>query len=309
MIITAIGYLIVFGFTLTVIIGLLASWIDRKVTARVQYRVGPPILQPLIDIVKLLGKETLVPKGASKLTFFLAPVVGFASVVLVTTLLWVNNLNLEGGFLGDLIVVLYLLTIPSLSIIMGGFASKNPCASIGASREMKLILGYELPFVLAALVPVIKSNFSIRLGDILAQQAQQGVFIGEWSGFLAFVVILMCVQAKLALVPFDAPEAETELAGGVLIEYSGSALAVYKLMKNMLLFTLPFFVMIMLMGGLRVDGIHLLYGILKYVGVVALITVVRNTNPRVRIDQAVRFFWGPMTIIAVAAIVLALIGK
>ncbi len=302
-------YLIVFGFLATTVVGLLASWIDRKVTARVQYRVGPPLLQPLIDIIKLMGKETLIPAGASKMTFLAAPLVGLGSVMLASTVLWMNDIKIGQGFVGDLIVIIYLLTIPSISIIIGGFASANPLASVGASREMKLVLGYELPFVLALLVPVIKSGYSIRISEILVSQAQNGVVVGSLSGVLALVVILMCIQAKLALVPFDAPEAETELAGGVLIEYSGTGLAIYRLMKNMLLFVLPFFVMILFMGGLRFDGIHLLYGILKYIGVVALITVIRNTNPRVRIDQAVRFFWGPMTVIAIAAIVLAFLGK
>lgn len=304
-----IFYLLFYGFLLTAVIGLLVSWIDRKVTARVQYRVGPPLLQPLIDIVKLLGKETLIPSGASKTTFLMAPAVGLASVIVVSTLLWLNNINPVQGFLGDWIVVLYLLTIPSISIIMGGFASRNPLASLGASREMKLILGYELPFVLAVLVVVIKSNFSLRLGEILGFQAQGGVFIGSLSGFLAWVVAVFCIQAKLALVPFDIPEAETEITSGPLIEYSGSALAIYRLMKNMLLFILPFFLIILFMGGLRFDGIHLLNGVLKVVGLVALLTVIRNTNPRVRIDQAVRFFWGPMTILAVISVLLALLGK
>ncbi|MBU2436183.1 MAG: NADH-quinone oxidoreductase subunit H [Candidatus Omnitrophica bacterium] len=302
-------YFLFYGFLLTAVIGLLASWIDRKVTARVQYRVGPPLLQPLIDIIKLLGKETLVPKGSSRTTFLLAPVIGLASVILVSTLLWMNNIWTDKTFLGDLIVVLYLLTIPSICIIVGGFASRNPLASLGASREMKLILSYELPFVLAVLVPVIKSNFSLRLGEIIAVQAQNGVILGSLSGILAFIVLIMCMQAKLALVPFDIPEAETEIIGGPLIEYSGTGLAIYRLTKNMLLFVLPFFLMILLMGGLRFDGIHLLFGILKYVGVVALITVIRNTNPRVRIDQAMRFFWGPMTLLAAVAVVLALFGQ
>lgn len=303
-----IVYFLVFGCLLTAVIGLLASWIDRKVTARVQYRVGPPLMQPLTDIIKLLGKEMLIPVGASKATFLMAPVIGLSSVILVSTLLWLNNINPSQTFIGDLIVVVYLLTIPSVSIIMGGFASRNPLASVGASREMKLILGYELPFLLAILVPVIKSGLSIRLGDILAAQ-QSGIFLGSWSGFLAWLVVIFCMQAKLGLVPFDIAEAETELAGGAIIEYSGAGLAVYRLMKNMLLFVLPFFVMILFMGGLRFDGIHLLYGILKYIGLVALITVIRNTNPRVRVDQAVRWFWGPMTIIAIIAVVLAIIGR
>lgn len=304
-----IFYLLFFGFLLTATIGLAASWIDRKVTARVQYRVGPPLMQPLIDIVKLLGKETLVPAGSSKAVFLSAPVMGFAGVVLVSTLLWVNDIMPAQGFVGDLIVAIYLLTIPSMSIILGGFASANPLASLGASREMKLVLAYELPFVLAVSVPVIKAGYSIRMGDILLSQAQNGVTAGSVSGFLALAVALLCVQAKLALVPFDIPEAETEISGGALIEYSGTPLAIFRLMKNMLFFTLPFFLMILFMGGLRMDGIHLLYGILKYVGLVALITVIRNTNPRVRIDQAVRFFWGPMTAIAIIAVVLALVGK
>ena len=304
-----IFYFLFFGFLLTAIIGLLASWIDRKVTAKVQYRVGPPLLQPLIDIVKLLGKETLIPAGSSKITFLIAPVIGFASVILVSTLLWINNIYPAKSFLGDLIVVLYLLVIPSISIIMGGFASRNPLASLGASREMKLILSYELPFILAILVTVIKSGFTFRLGEILTFQAQNGAFVRSWSGTLALIVAIICMQAKLALVPFDIPEAETEIVGGPLIEYSGSGLAIYRLMKNMLMFTVPFFLIIVFIGGLRFDGIHLLYGGLKYIGLVALMTVIRNTNPRVRIDQAVKFFWGPMTIIAIIAIILALLGR
>jgi len=304
-----IYYAVVYGFLLTAVIGLIASWVDRKVTARVQYRVGPPILQPLIDIVKLLGKETLIPEGASKVTFLAAPVVGLGSVILVSTLLWANNIHPQFTFLGDLIVVVYLLVIPSISIMMGGFASRNPLASLGASREMKLILGYELPFLLAVLVPVIKSGFSIRLGQILIFQAQNAAVATNLSGVLALIVAIMCIQAKLALVPFDIPEAETEIVSGPLIEYSGSGLAIYRLMKNMLLCTLPLFLIIIFMGGLKYNGISILFSVLKYVGLVALITVIRNTNPRVRIDQAVRFFWGPMTIIAIIAVVLAILGK
>jgi len=304
-----IFYFLFFGFLLTAIIGLMASWIDRKVTARIQYRIGPPLLQPLIDIVKLLGKETLIPAGSSKITFLMAPVIGFASVILVSTLLWINNIDPTKSFLGDLIVVLYLLVIPSISIIMGGFASRNPLASLGAAREMKLVLSYELPFILAMLVTVIKSGFTFRLGEILTFQLQNGAFVRSWSGVLALIVAIIGIQAKLALVPFDIPEAETEIVSGPLIEYSGSGLAIYKLMKNMLLFTLPFFLIIVFMGGLRFDGINFLYGGLKYIGLVALMTVIRNTNPRLRIDQAVKFFWGPMTIIAIIAVILALLGR
>jgi NADH-quinone oxidoreductase subunit H len=299
----------IFGFLLTAMAGLWASWIDRKVTARVQYRVGPPLLQPLIDLVKLSGKELLIPRSASRMTFLFAPLMGLSSVVLVSTILWMNDLNAGQSFIGDLIAVIYLLIIPSISIMMGGFASGNPLASLGASREMNLVLGYELPFVLAVMVAVIKSNFSVRIGDILTFQARHGAIIDSLSGFLAFLVVIFCVQAKLGLVPFDIPEAETEIVSGPLIEYSGAGLAIYKLMKNMLLFVLPFFVMLLFLGGWQWDGFNGFWGLLKYIGLVALVTVIRNTNPRLRIDQAMRFFWGTLTGLAVIALLLAFMGK
>ena len=158
-------FLMVFGFLLTAALGLFVSWVDRKLTARVQYRVGPPLLQPLFDIVKLMGKELILPARATPAVFIIAPVVGLGSVALTSTLLWGNIVGVDGlAFLGDLVVVLYLLVIPSLSIIMGGFASGNPLASLGASREMKLVLAYELPFIIAVLVPVIQAGYSIRIG-------------------------------------------------------------------------------------------------------------------------------------------------
>jgi NADH-quinone oxidoreductase subunit H len=301
-------YLILYGFILTAVLGLVASWIDRKMTARIQYRKGPPFFQPWIDIVKLLGKETLIPKNASKAMFILAPLLGFGSVVMVATLLWANNNLLFNSFLGDIIVVIYLLTIPSIAIMIGGFASGNPLGRIGASREMKLLLGYELPFILAILVPIIKSGFSLKLAEILSFQAQNGAFALQASGILALVVSVICIQAKLGLVPFDIPEAETEIIAGPMVEYSGTPLAVFRLTKNMLLFTLPFFLIILFLGGLKFDGIQILYSVLKYVVILFIITVIRNTNPRVRIDQAMRFFWGPVTGIAVVAVVLAVIG-
>jgi NADH-quinone oxidoreductase subunit H len=303
-----IVYLVIYGFILTAALGLVASWIDRKVTARVQYRKGPPFFQPWYDIAKLLGKETIIPKNASKGMFVMAPLLGFASVVMVATLLWASNNNLFSSFLGDIIVIVYLLAIPSISIMMGGFASGNPLSRIGASREMKLLLGYELPFVLAILVPIIKSGFSLRLSDILSVQAQSGAFGLQASGILALIVLVLCIQAKLGLVPFDIPEAETEIIAGPLVEYSGAGLAVFRLMKNMLLFTLPFFIIILFLGGMKFDGISILYSVLKYIAILVVITVIRNTNPRLRIDQAMRFFWGPVTGIAVVAVVLAVLG-
>ena len=304
-----IFYFLIFpGFLFTAVVGLLASWIDRKVTARVQWRVGPPWYQPFADIMKLFGKETIIPSTATRLTFLSVPIIGLACVTLVSMFLWITDIWPSEGFIGDFIVVLYLLTVPSISIVMGGFASGNPIASLGASREMKLILSYELPFVLAILVPVIKSGGIIRLGELMEFQVANGAFATSISGVLAIIVAIMSMQAKLGLVPFDVAEAETEIMGGAFVEYSGAPLGIFKLTKAMMLFTVPMFLVIMFMGGIVIGLPSVVWGALKYVLLLVLIVLIRNTNPRVRIDHAIRFFWGPMTVIAVLAIVLAFFG-
>lgn len=296
-----IDYLIFPGFLFTIVVGILASWIDRKVTARVQWRVGPPLLQPLYDIIKLLGKETIVPQG-NKFIFLSTPLFGLASVIVVSTLIWKTIIDPGATFLGDIIVILYLLTIPAIALIIGGFSSRNPLASIGASREMKLVLAYELPFILSLIVPIIKSG-SIRLGDILVYQLLNGILLSNPSGIIVFIVAIICMQAKLGLVPFDIAEAETEISSGIYIEYSGTPLAIIRLTRYMMLFVVPMFLVSSFMGG-----IYSLSGILKYVILLVLVILIRNTNPRVRIDQAVKFFWGPMTVLAVIGIILALCG-
>lgn len=305
----AIFYFVIFpGFLFTAVAGLLASWIDRKVTARVQWRVGPPWWQNFADFIKLLGKETIVPQGTSKTTFLLAPIFGLAAVTIVSTLLWLTIINPASTFIGDLIVVLYLLTIPAIAVIIGGFASRNPLASLGASREMKLILSYELPFILVCLIPVIQAGGTIRLGEILNYQINNGMILGSLSGGLAFIVAILCMQAKLTLAPFDIPEAEQEIMAGPYIEYSGPTLAVFKLTRQMMLFVVPMFLVVLFLGGIIFSGWHILWGILKYVILLVIIVLIRNTNPRVRIDQAVKFFWGPMTLLAIIAVLLALLG-
>jgi NADH-quinone oxidoreductase subunit H len=293
------------GLLFTAVAGLLTSWVDRKVTALVQMRVGPPLLQPFFDIRKLLIKETCVPEGGSTGLFLLSPLLGLAAVTLASMILWRTLLNPQATFVGDLIVLVYLLAMPALGVMLGAFASRNPLASLGGSREVKLMIAYELPLVLAILVPVIQAN-SIRLGDLLTGQAP----VTSVSGLLALLVCIACMQAKLTIVPFDMPEAETELSGGALIEYSGPPLAMFKLTRAMMLFTLPVLLVILFFGGL-VTGpgwLPVLIGCFVWFLLVAVTIVLRNTTPRMRIDQAVRFFWGPVSVVAVLAVTLAWMG-
>jgi NADH-quinone oxidoreductase subunit H len=298
-------YLVFPGFIFLSVAGGLFSWTDRKITAWVQFRKGPPVLQPFYDFFKLLlVKETILPARGSKLTFLLAPVFGLAGAALSGVLILLPGFGLRPGFSGDIIVIFYLLAIPSLTYIIGALAAGNPLASLGASREMKLIISYELTYLLAIAAVIYKSGMVTGLHDIVAVQQGQGAFVGSISGVLLLVVFIFCTQAKLGFVPFDMPEAETEITHGCFIEYSGSAYAMIKLTKYIMLFLLPAFLCIILLGGFRFDGINLLWSILKLIGVLLLITLIRNTNPRIRIDQAMRFFFIWMNLLVIAAIIL-----
>jgi NADH-quinone oxidoreductase subunit H len=293
------------GFVFTVALGLVASWIVRKVSALVQWRIGPPLLQPFYDIMKLMGKETLIPQDAQRIVFFAAPLVGMSGVLLLSTILGVAAFWPEETFVGDIIVAIYLMVLPSLALIFGSSASASPHAAVGTSREMKLVMGYELPLVLAFIVVIIKTGGELNLAAIAEYTPALSI-----SGMLAFLAALLCVQAKLGFVPFDIAESETEVASGIIIEYSGALLAVWKLMQAMMLVALPLFLVMVFLGGFgTTEGWPLVWGIGKYVLVLVLLILIKNTNPRLRIDQAMKFFWVYCGIALVIAIILASIGS
>ena len=218
-------YLLVFpGLLFTGVLGLTVGWVDRKVTARLTYRVGPPFLQNFNDFLKLMGKETILLKEGVNSIFILAPFAAFGMLVVVSAMIGVA-LFYNAGFGGDLFVIMYLLMIFSVMVILGGSSTGNVYSSLGAGREIKLLLADELAFILICLVPIIKSGYSLRLETILQVQYTGGAFIGSVSGFIAFIIGLLCIQAKMTLPPFHIPEAETELVEGPFMEYSGPLLA------------------------------------------------------------------------------------
>jgi len=335
------------GFLFSVGLGLVVSWIVRKVSALVQWRVGPPFLQPFYDVIKLLGKETLIPEQAQKTLFMAAPLAGLAGVLLLSIMLWRITIS-QTAFLGDIIVAIYLMTLPSLALILGSSASASPHATVGTAREMKLVMSYELPLILAFIVVIIKTGGQLNLAAIASQAPVFSI-----SGMMAFIVTLLCIQAKLGFVPFDIAEAETELGSGVLMEYSGALLAIWKIIQAMMLVVLPLFLVMVFLGGIQPDFLSglttsvgqvpvgvivliafivtgllagfskyidilfllsliaacILAGLGKYVLVVVLIILIKNTNPRVRIDQAMKFFWFYCGFTLVVAVILALIGN
>jgi len=304
-----IFYFVVFpGFLFTAVVGLLASWVDRKITARIQWRVGPPWYQNFIDFFKLLGKETIIPRGARRTGFLFAPFIGLIGVTLVSLILWQMNLDPDRSFMGDVIVLIYLSILPSLAIIIGGSSSANPLGAMGASREMKLILADELPFIMAIFTPLVKIG-SIKIGSIVTYQLNYGMmFTHHLSSVIALIVAFLCMQAKLAFVPFDIPEAEQEIMAGPYIEYSGPPLAIFKLTRAMMLFAMPVFLISIFLGGMQINGWAIIWSIVKYLVILILIILVKNTNPRLRIDQALKFFWLRMFPLACVGFVLALVG-
>jgi NADH-quinone oxidoreductase subunit H len=300
-------YLLIFpGFLFTAILGLTVGWVDRKVSARFQYRVGPPFLQNFNDFFKLLGKETIIVKDGVHSMFVVAPFISFAMLVLVSAIVG-TSLFFNISFGGDLIVIMYLLMIFSVMVVLGGSASGNVYSSLGAGREIKLLLADELAFILVLLVPIIKSGYQLDLGHILAAQAD-GMFISSASGIIAFIIGLLCIQAKMTLPPFHIPEAETELVEGPFMEYSGPPLGFWKLNHFMMYVVFPFLLVLLFWGGFNFNGIEILWSVLKYLLIVVLMIIIKNTNPRIRIDTALNFFWKYATPLTLIAMVLAVFG-
>jgi len=303
-----IFYLLVFpGLLFTSILGLTIGWVDRKVSARFQFRVGPPFFQNFNDFFKLLGKETIIVKDGIHIVFILAPFISFAMIVLVSAMIG-TALFFGEGFGGDIIVVMYLLMVFSVMVILGGSSSGNVYSSLGAGREIKLLLADELAFILILLVPIIKSGYQLNLQGFISFQNENGMLINSASGIIAFFIGLICIQAKMTLPPFHIPEAETELIEGPFMEYSGPPLAFWKLNHFMLYVVFPFLLVLLFLGGFKFEGIETLWSILKYLLIVVLMIIIKNTNPRIRIDTALKFFWMYAAPLGIIAVVLAVFG-
>ena len=301
-------YLLIFpGILFTTVIGLVSTWIDRKVSAKVQWRQGPPFFQPFWDVFKLMGKEVIIPEESKSTGFVLFPLVGFVGAMIASMSLWLANLYPGEGFIGDLIVVIYFLTLPSIAIIMGGFTSSNPVSAVGGSREIKLVLAYELPLITAVAVTIFKFG-TFSLSGIIEGQAESGPVIYSVSGVIAFIVALVASHAKQAFIPFDIAEAETEIMEGAILEYSGVLLGVIKLTQAILMFIMPVFLITVFWGGIQTTIAGIIYFILKYVLILVVYILIKNTNPRVRVDHTMRFFWGPIMGLAVLALILSFLG-
>ena len=262
-------YLILFpGFIFTIIMGLLISGIDRKIVARMQRRRGPKIIQPFYDIVKLIGKDTIVPRNASSRLFIIAPIIALVSICIVPILFPIyNHVTLFEGT-ADIVVIIYLLIIPSVAMIVGGIASGSPFASIGISREVVSMIAYELPLITSVLAVCKKAGMIsgegviYSLSKIASVQEANGSFIFSISLLPAAIAFLMILPAKIGSSPFDVAEAETELCEGPLVEYSGLQLGLFKLTHKIKAYVITALFVVLFLGGI---GISIQTFFIKYI--------------------------------------------
>ena len=301
------------GLLFAVVVGLLLAGIDRKILARMQKRKGPPILQPTYDFFKLMGKETIIPHAANRKAFLIAPVLGFVSLVVLMLFIPVFGYS-PFSTNGDLIIVLYLLTIPAVALIVGGSASGSPYAGIGISREMVTMMAYELPLVVVLLTVAKKvggESLVFSLGEIGDWQAANGLLISHWALIPAAIAMLLVIPAEVGTQPFDVAEAETEICEGPLVEYSGAPLAVFKLNTAIKMFVMTSLFTVLFFGGIDTGYIALNAVIL--VAICAVLTVVCMTLAhaicaRLKIEHLFKFYWTFVTALAAISLILVWLG-
>jgi NADH-quinone oxidoreductase subunit H len=263
--------------------GLAYEWLDRKLLARLQNRIGPRWFQPLADVVKLLVKEEIVPQGVHQALFVLLPIVALAGPLTAVLYIPLAGLPPAYSFAGDLIVTLYLLSLLTLCSGLAGANTRSRFSLVGATRTLTQLFAYEAPFLLALLGPAIVAG-SWQIGEISAYASGRWLLLTQPIGFVVAIIGLM---GKLELPPFDAPEAETEIVAGALTEYSGRGLALFRLGKMVELVVGLTLIAAFYLGGV---GSPLAY-LLKTLALLAGLTFIQALMTRMRIDQTVGLWW------------------
>jgi formate hydrogenlyase subunit 4 len=303
-----------------IFIGLLYKGIDRKLSAHMQGRIGPPLRQPFRDVIKLFAKENVVPENAIPWIFNLAPLLG-----LVATISILSYLPL-GGFAplllsnGDLILILYLLIVPSLAMVIGGFSSGSPYATVGAQREMATMIAYEFPLAIIIIsiawrLNMIGTTNVFALSSIVANPVWNIAGPLGFIGFIILLIVLLIVTpAELSKIPFDSPEAETEIAGGLLTEYSGRNLAMFYLtdgVKTVVMASLivslffPYNLSPLLaLNSYSAYLIDIIFYLFKVLLVILFsVTLIRIGIARLKIDQIVYTYWVPLTLLSLVGLI------
>jgi formate hydrogenlyase subunit 4 len=274
----------------------------RKLRAALQSRAGPPLYQPYVDLLKLLGKEDLRSSGGW--LYAVAPALTLAQVLVLATLVPMGA-EPPLGFAGDMVVLLYVASVGVTLLALTGFASGSPYASVGGSREVMLLLCVEPVMAVCLVVGALKAG-TLAVGGILAWHAGHGPAI---SMAIAGVALFLALQAQAGKLPFDIPEADQEIMGGPLVEQSGPRLALFRwaLWTRQLVLALllvELFLPWPRTGWLAPD---LLLALAKALAALVLVAVVDVVNPRLRIDQALGYYLR-VGVCALAGLAFAVIG-
>ena len=291
---------IVVLITIMLVIDILLVWIERKVVARFQDRLGPNrvgpfgLIQPFADIIKLFIKENITPAGVDKVVYNLAPILSVFSVLILWAII-----PLAPAIIGvDLNVgLLYLVAagaIGTLSIIMAGWSSNNKFALLGAFRQVAAMISYEIPMVVALLIPTVLAG---TMGMLGISQAQQGLWYIILSPLGALIFLISAV-AELGRAPFDLSEGESEVVAGFHIEYSGMKFGWFYAGELLHAFTFGGFWGILFFGGYHLFGLENL-GPLVAAAIVLfkallgywVIMWIKYTLMRIRIDHMLAFNW------------------
>ncbi len=290
---------------------LFGIWIERKVAARIQNRVGPNrvgpygLIQNFADALKLLIKEVIIPRHADRPVYFLAPVLMVVSVILIAAVIPFSSVVIGTDLNIGLLYVLAVGSLGTLAVLMAGWGSNNKFALLGAFRAVAQLISYEVPMVLALLIPVMLAG-SLSMQDLVRSQHVWFIFVAP----IAAVLFLIAAHAENGRAPFDLLEAESELIAGYNIEYSGMAFAMFYLAEFMHAFFVAIVFSVLFLGGWRGPGAET-YPVLGmvYLGlkstVVYFVTIwLRLTVPRVRIDHLLALNWKILVPLALANTVL-----
>jgi formate hydrogenlyase subunit 4 len=277
----------------------------RKITALIQSRQGPPLLQPYFDLLKLLGKED-IESGESPLMQRFSVYLSLATVLTVACLVpmgFAAPMNAAG----DVILLIYLLTLCGICTLLAGLAAGSTYSLLGISREMMTMIALEPLFAVAIVVGAVHTQ-SFRLDTVLNGSVYASAAF-PWSGVIMCGVMLLSFQAFVQRVPFDISEAETEIMEGPLMEYSGPKLALFKYaqMAKLVIYSALFVTLFVPWGAGLMFPLGWLVFWAKVAGLVLLVTVVAATHARYRIDQAIRYF-AALLAVALVALVLASYG-
>ncbi|RLJ06678.1 MAG: hypothetical protein DRP18_00020 [Candidatus Aenigmatarchaeota archaeon] len=270
-----VGFIVFFSF--------LYSGIFRKISARMQHRIGPPIWQPFFDILKLLGKEDIKPEQA-KIGYTFWPFVAMISIITAGLLTPIAGVVPLGN--SDIVVLIYFLVFGSLCLYLSGFSSSNPFAVIGSVRGIIQMIGYEFPFVVSVAVAALASGRLLLFpAAVNMYQISNGWLCLSFP--FAAAAFFVSVLAKVEIPPFHIPEAHQEIVSGYYTEYTGKKLAMILIAHMVKLFVLIALGIALFFGG----SLDILTFIAKGLVLVFVVSFFRVILARFRIDHALKFCW------------------